>query len=194
MPSKHCETIPDNAEQLQKYLVAAVDVVQKRTWRKKYNNGFHVRKFYLVSDINVVEPRFLGDVTIWEYLYYANNRSLLYDQLKRHSLNTKLKFLAAKYLISSEATIPEEQLRVFADLRNQLSHNGWLPIQNPRSPFQSLDVRGCHDYMNLFHALTQALVLKAIGVDSIEKMKVRNVGEHLLELLDKGKVAHYHRT
>lgn len=186
--AKHCEMVSSNSTELKAHLETAIAEIQKSEWQRKYDNGFHVRAFYNASDIFVMEPRFLADVTIWEYLYYCNNRSMPYDTLTGVSLNTKINYLVKEYLVDSLSSIPEERLRIFSDIRNQLSHNGKLPIENPRSAFQHLGWSGCREYLRLFKRLTQVLVLKTMGVDALDRLRVFDVRSHLEELLRTGAI------
>lgn len=186
---KHCETVSKNSNELKAHLEIAIEEIMKNEWQKKYDNGFHIRAFYNAANILVVEPRFLADVTIWEYLFYCNNKSMTYDDLKRKSLNTKINYLVKQYLVDNNSSIPEERLRVFSDLRNQLSHSGKLPIENPKSPFQKIGWHGCEQYLLLFKWLTQALVLKTIKIDAIGQMSTLSVQYFLEELLRNGEIA-----
>jgi hypothetical protein len=192
-PSKHCEMVSKDSQQLETHLEFAISSVQKKDWQQKYDNGFHIRQFYNASDIFVTEPRFLADVTIWEYLYYCNNRSKTYKTLKTVSLNTKINFLIKNYSLSNLSSIQEERLRIFSDIRNQLSHSGKLPIENPKSPFQDLGWSGCKRYMKLFRHLTQVLVLKTLGINAIDALEVFDVKAHFEELLQNGTVDHYEK-
>ena len=186
--AKHCEIISKNSTELKTHLKTAITEIFKSEWQEKYDNGFHVRAFYNASNIFFTEPRFLEDVTIWEYLYYCNNRSVSYDALTRISLNTKINYLVKKYLVSSVSSIPEERLRIFSDIRNQLSHSGKLPIENPKSPFQYLDWDECKKYLELFRHLTQVLVFKTIGLDTFDQLRVFDVQSCLEELLRTGAI------
>jgi hypothetical protein len=132
---KHCQMVSKNSTELSGHVEIAITNISNRAWQKKYDDGFHIKAFYNGSDILVVEPRFLADVTIWEYLYYCNNKNMTYDELKNVALNSKINYLVKEYMINSSSSIQEEQLRIFSDLRNQLSHSGKLPIENPKSPF-----------------------------------------------------------
>lgn len=185
----HCEMVSRNSTELKTHLETAITEILKSEWQRKYDNGSHVRAFYHASVIFVAEPRFLADVTIWEYLYYCNNRSMSYGTLQGVSLNTKINYLVKEYLVDSVASISEERLRIFSDLRNQLSHSGKLPIENPRSPFQHLGWSGCRDYLRLFKRLTQVLVLKTMGLDAFDQLRVLNVKSHLEELLRTGAIS-----
>lgn len=185
---KHCEMVSRNSTELKAHLETAITEIRKSEWQRKYDNGFHVRAFYNASDIFVTEPRFLADVTIWEYLYYCNNRSMSYDTLQRVRLNTKINYLVKEYLVHSVASIPEERLRIFRDIRNQLTHSGKLPIENPKSPFQRLGWSGCGEYLRLFSHLTQVLVLKTMGIDAFDQLRVFDVRSLLEELLRTGAV------
>jgi len=190
---KHCECVSRNSDELQKHLSIATPSILARDWQEKYENGFHVRSFYNASNIFVAEPRFLADMAIWEYLYHRYHRNLSYDSLNKRTLNTKINFLVKEYLLPSLTSLPEERLRIFSDMRNQLSHNGKLPIQNPRSPFIGLGWIGCRKYLKLFNRLTQVLILKTLGVDCFDQLRVFNTKDHLDELVSNGSVAHYQR-
>jgi hypothetical protein len=190
-PGKHCEMVSKNSTELKTHLEIAISNIQQKDWQQKYDNGFHVRQFYGASDIFVAEPRFLADVTIWEYLYYCNHRSMVYSTLCNVSLNTKIRFLIKEYSLSNISSLPETRLRIFSDIRNQLSHNGKLPIENPKSPFQSLGWSGCKRYMQLFKHLTQVLVLKTMGIDALDELDAFDVRSNLEELVQKGSVSAY---
>jgi hypothetical protein len=187
--AKHCEMVSRNSTELNAHLESAIAQIQRSEWQRKYDNGFHVRAFYNASDIFVVEPRFLADITIWEYLYYCNNRDMSYDTLRAVSLNTKINYLVKEYLMDGISSIPEERLRIFPDIRNQLSHNGKLPIENPKSPFKHLGWNGCREYLKLFKHLTQVLVLKTMEIDALDQLRVFDVRPHLEELLTTGAIS-----
>jgi hypothetical protein len=186
--AKHCEMVSRNSTELNAHLETAIAQIRESEWQRKYDNGFHVRAFYNASDIFVAEPRFLADVTIWEYLYYCNNRGMSYDTLRRVSLNTKINYLVKEYLVDNVSSIPEERLRIFSDIRHQLSHNGKLPIENPKSPFKHLGWNGCREYLKLFKRLTQVLVLKTMEIDAFDQLRVFDVRSHLEELLRVGAI------
>lgn len=189
--AKHCEIISMNSTELEGYLNTAVPEILNPAWQRKYHNGFHVRKFYNSSDIFVWEPRFLADITIWEYLYFCDHRDMPYGRLLSVTLNTKVNHLIKTYLLTTVSTIPEEQLRIFSDLRHQLSHSGKLPIQHPSSPHRNLGWEATKKYMALFRRLTQVLVLKTIGIDALNRLDVLMVKTHLNELLTSGSVSSY---
>jgi len=186
--AKHCEIVSRNSTELNAHLETAIAQIRESEWQRKYDNGFHVRAFYNASDIFVAEPRFLADVTIWEYLYYCNNRGMSYDTLRSVSLNTKINYLVKEYLVDNVSSIPEKCLRIFSDIRHQLSHNGKLPIENPKSPFKHLGWNGCREYLKLFKRLTQVLVLKTMEIDAFDQLRVFDVRSHLEELLRIGAV------
>lgn len=189
--AKHCEIISKNSIQLKTHLELAISKITKDDWQQKYENGFHVIKFYNASNITIAEPRFLADVTIWEFLYHRNNSHLSYDQMRRISLNTKINDLVKKCFLNNDPSIPEDRFRIFSDIRNQLSHNGKFEIQNPRSPFRNLGWIGLRHYIDLFKRLTQVLVLKTMGIDSIDQMSIFSVRQHFEELYQHGHIRHY---
>lgn len=185
----HCEEVARDSASLRDYLAVAIPEILGRDWQRRFVDGFHVRTFYNFSDITNAEARYLADITIWEFLYYCENKTILtYDQLVRKSLNAKLNFLLKTYLIPSHKKIRHNQLDVFVHLRNQLSHNGKLPIENPKSRFRTLNWNGCKAYMDLFKRLTQALVLKTLNIDARKTLGMTE----LKELLAKGEVHNYH--
>jgi hypothetical protein len=188
---KHCAMIAFNSEELETCLEPAVMKLQSDEWRHRYENGFHIRMFYNSSNVPVSEPRFLANVTIWEYLFYCDHRDWPYDKLASVSLDTKIRYLAEHYMLPEAGTAPEGQFRAFCDIRNQLSHSGRLPIENPKSPFQSLGWNGCKRYMRLFTYLTQALVLQTLGIDALDELHVFGARDHLEELVANGFVQHY---
>ena len=114
---------------------------------------------------------------------------MTYDKLICISLNTKINYLVKQYLVDNISSIPEERLRVFSDLRNQLSHYGKLPIENPKSMFQKMGWHGCEKYLLFFKRLTQALVLQTIKIDAIKQMNTLSIQNLLEELLRNGKIA-----
>lgn len=131
---KHCECVSRNSHELQEHLFLATPSILARDWQEKYENGFHVRSFYNASNIFVEEPRFLSSMAIWEYLYHRNHRNLPYDSLNRRTLNTKINFLVKEYLLPSQTSLPEERLRIFSDMRNQLSHNRQIANSKSKVP------------------------------------------------------------
>lgn len=167
--AKHCKCVANNSDELSDYLRAAIAVVRTEDWRKKFDNGFHVKAFHVLSNTLTLELRFLGSVSIWEYLYYCNHRSKTYKRLTNTTLNTKLNFLVRHYLSKNNLSLPEERLRLFSDMRNQFSHNGRLPIQNPKSPYRTMTFDDCKRHIDLFQDMTQALVLSTMGIDAVEK-------------------------
>jgi hypothetical protein len=185
----YCESIAKDSSELKRYLDIAIDQLQKKEWQERFLDGFHVMMFYNISDITNTESRYLGDITVWEFLYYCSKRHVLtYDQLVCESLNTKINFLVKTYLLPSARRIHQDRFDVFTHLRNQLAHNGKLPIQNPKSKFGTLDWNGCKQYMNLFKLLIQAVVLKTLGIDAIGHLG----RDELEELVKRGRVSHYH--
>jgi len=190
VPSKHCHRVANNSNKLKSYLEKATSKIQDTEWQQKYDNGFHIISFYNASNVYVKEPRFLADVTIWEYLYYCNN-PINYDEPQRVSLNTKINFLVKEYILPAISSIPEEKLRIFSDLRNQLSQNGKFPITNPNSRFSQLNNNSLDQYMRLFKHLTQILVLRTLGIDSIDEISsddTPSVRSDLEELINNGEI------
>ena len=185
---KHCEMVAKNSEYLKTYLEIALRHLSAPIWQTTYEDGFHLKMFYNASNIYVIEPRFLADITIWEYLYYRENTHFTYRQLNSVTLNTKIKYLISKFLLNTEAVFPEERFRIFSDLRNQLSHSGKLPIKNPNSLFNNLGWIGCENYLKLFNRLTQALVLKTLGIESLDHMSAFSVRTFLEELTRESRV------
>ena len=116
--SKHCERVSKNSKELRKNLEAIVSEVQKNYWQQRYDNGYHIKQFYHAGNIYIGEPRFLADITIWEYLYYCDHRTQPYEWFNRITLNTKINHLVKNYLLDTPSQMPEEQLRIFSDMRN----------------------------------------------------------------------------
>jgi hypothetical protein len=186
---KNCERVSKNSKELKQLLEIIIWEIQKSSWLQKYDGGYHIKNFYHAGNIYIGEPRFLADITIWEFLYYCDHRTQPYEWFNSITLNTKINYLVKKYLLNTPSAIPEERLKIFSDMRNQLSHHGKLPIQNPKSPFKNLGFIGCHNYWQLFMKLTQALVFKTLGIDIIDKLNVRG---HLDELIIRGSVQTFH--
>lgn len=189
--AKHCSMIALNSRELQEYLEIVIPPIKNTVWQNKYDNGFHLRMFYNSANIFVEEHRFLANISIWEYLYYCDNKKKTFKEIEDVSLNGKIYFLVKKYILNGKLKIQQEKLRIFSDLRNQLSHNGKLPIQNPRSRFRNLGHIGCGYYIRMFQLLTQTLILKTIGIDAIDKLHLFNIRDHLDELSKKGFVSHF---
>lgn len=189
--SKHCSMISVNSTELQRDLEVAVSEIKNIDWQQKYDNGFHIVMFYNGTNVFVQEHRFLANMAIWEYLFYCDNRNKSYDYIENTSLNAKICFLVKKYFLHKKNKVRQENLRIFSDLRNQLSHSGKLPIKNPKSRYQKLSYIGCGKFMELFQHLTQVLVLKTVSIEALDKLNLFNVGEHLTELLKTGTVSHY---
>jgi len=189
--SKNCDVIVRDSRELEKYLNIAVNEILKPEWQAKYENGFHLKSFYNATDIFVYEPRFLAYVTIWEYLYRRDHQGKSYDDMSCISFSTKLNHLLSTYILSGKKKIPEERFRVFSDLRNQLSHNGTLPIENPRSPLAGSSSEECDGYLPFFERLTQVLVLKTIGMDVSVSLDRCGIKQEWDELSRTGKIRNY---
>ncbi|MFH1798046.1 MAG: hypothetical protein ABH844_01705 [Candidatus Omnitrophota bacterium] len=189
--SKHCSIIALNSEELLEYLKIAIPLIKDSVWQDKYDSGFHLNMFYNNSNIFVEESGFLANISLWEHLYYRNHKDKSFEDIKNCSLDGKIHFLIKEYFLKDECKIEQNNLRIFSDIRNQLSHNGKLPIQNPKSPFLKLGYAGCEHYVKMFGRLTHVLVLKTLGIDAIGKLHVFGVKAHLDELVKEGFVSHF---
>lgn len=189
--ANHCSMVALNSKELEQYLAIAIPRMKDAVWQNRYDNGFHLNMFYNASNIFVTEHRYLAYISIWEYLFYCDFRNKPYAYFVKRSLLSKLNFLVKKYFVKKGSKIGDFKLKIFPDLRNQLSHNGKLPIQNPKSQFRKLGYIGCAYYMNMFERMTQILVLKTIGIDAVKKMDIFNVIDHLDDVIKKGFVPHF---
>lgn len=189
--AKHCSMIATDSQELKKYLEIVIPKIIDPIWQKKYDSGFHLRMFYNSANIFIEEFRFLANISIWEYLFYCDYKDKTFEYIEKFSLNSKIYLIIKNYFYNNKIKVKEEKFRIFSDLRNQLSHNGKLPIQNPKSPFRKIGHVGCGHYMKFFQYLTQALVLKTIGIDAIDKLRLFDIKKHLEELVVKGSVSHF---
>ena len=170
---------------------AAILLIEKVKWQNKYDNGFHVRMLYNAANIFIEEHRFLAYVSIWEYLFYCDHRKKPFKYFNNIYLNEKIQYLINNYFLKDQSNFSWKRIRIFSDIRNQISHNGKFPISNPDSPFKDLGNDGCGHYMRLFERLTQLLVLKTLGIQAIGKLDIFNVKDHFNELLQKGYIQVY---
>ena len=89
-----------------------------------------------------------------------------------------------------------ETKSIFHVLRNQLAHSGKLPIDRnyaetwmTQIPWeQNGTIKGICDYLKFFDRLTQIIVLKTLGIEGEESLRVFNFPDQLDSFLSTGKI------
>lgn len=181
--SNYLKCLQHSSADLEKLFPTIFNNLYAKNLQQKYDNWFHLRMLYNHSNILVEEPRFLAMVCIWEYIYYCHNDhhrggNKNYEQIKHTPLIDKIYHLTKKYKLGN-MKIKIEKLNIFTDLRNELNHNGRLPIKDPKSRFRNITNEDWSDYINIFTYLTQILVFKTLGVDLISSLEHQRFNEIL---------------
>lgn len=175
-------SLVDRSAEIPSLLNPSIDCLRNIDWQSTYDFGFHLRIFYANSSVKHLELMYLSDVTIWEFIYYCRNRNKTYDKMTKTKLSYKIAALVSSLLLKGDVdyTRTNDHFRIFSDLRNQLSHNGKLPIQNPRSPAYEKTFEFCEKHVMLFRIMTHVLIFSTLGVDLSKRLFERNDFQTLL--------------
>jgi len=192
----HLEYISKDANQCKQHLDVAVIRIKVATWQKQFDNGFHFRMLLNHANILNAESRFLSMVVIWEWLYpHLKNPSGATPNDESNNLLEIFSFILKTYWPTKfNATL--ERKNIFHALRNQLAHSGKLPIDRSYAETWMTQIpwerngttKGISDYLKFFDRLTQIVVLKTIGIDGEDSLRVFSFPEHLDSFLDTGKI------
>lgn len=196
--SNHSTVVSRTSQELSNDLNIAIQKVNDAHWRNVYRDGFHVVMFRNNVNILVAESRFLSNMIIWEFLY-----SCFYQE--SDNLHEIIRGILYKYWpqllnqqIFQSRRVNGQSKNIFYVLRNQVAHNGRLPIDRnyaelwmkmiPVSTNRGQVGDGLMDYLDFFNKLTQAIVLKTLGVDIEHRMDVWNFYDKLRKFLTTGKL------
>ena len=158
------------------YLSTAVAKVLSSDWQKQFENGFHLVMLRNHSRIHTLEPQFLSNCIIWEWLYphLKNPNGASYvdesDNLREIMAEVLKYFWPEK--VNTEI-FNKKSRTIFDVLRNQLAHSGRLPIDRPYAEDWMKNLpweEEVEDYLRFFNALTQIIVLKTLGIDAEDKI------------------------
>lgn len=173
-----------------------IPVIKDSVWQKKFLNGFHLRALYNHANIFSLEGRFLLNCTLWEWLYAR------IAGVESNSLLKVIKYLLALYFPGkyNPTAFDNKGDNVLFCLRNQLAHNGNLPIDRPYAaawvqaiPIDYLITSGIYipgitDYISFFDRLITVLVFKTIGVDFSMRYEAFGFYGKLEKYLSTGKI------
>ncbi len=197
--ANHLRMVSHDKRQLAEDCSDAIGMLQDQAWCAKFKNGFHIRMLLNSSNVGNSESRVLAYFVIWEFLYTrifqkeSNNLHEIVAKLLEHfwpgAINKTI------FLTHKENGLSKNILYV---LRNQLAHNGQLPIDRPyaepwmkllpvSSPYASLDW-GVDEYMRFFEDLTEVIVFKTLGMNTEDRLAVWDFATHLQLFLSTGRV------
>lgn len=192
----HLEYISKDAGQCKQHLDIAVNKIKDALWQKQFDNGFHLRTLLNHANILNAESRFISMVVIWEWLYpHLKNPNGTTPNDESNNLLEIFSFILKTYWPTKFNVILDTK-NILHSLRNQLAHSGKLPIDRSYAETWMTQIpwegngtsRGISDYLKFFDRLTQVLVLKTIGIDGEESLRVFNFPEQLDSFLSTGKV------
>lgn len=178
--------LASNSTDLQKHLQPAVAKLAEEAWRRRHDGGFHILLLLAASNVVHKELRFLGYITIWEYLFFCHHRNLSEQQLKDKPLEQKLDYLTREFhLADRQYKSQVEKLGLFSRLRHQVAHGGILRTASLPGALQGVSPSLCLKYIDLFNRVTENLVLATLDIKSTSESWALN------ELLRYGSVAGY---
>lgn len=166
-------------------------------WQEKYLNGFHLRALYNHMSVTNIESRFLQHITLWEWLYARING------IESDKLYEIIRFLL-KYFFSTEyndVAFLNRADNVAYCLRNQLAHNGMLPVDRPYASDWVKDIKfetevtrnrvvyGLRDYFSFFDHLTYTLVFKTVDLDLTSRFDTFGFSQKLSNYLRSGRIS-----
>lgn len=192
----HLEYISKDAGQCKQHLDIAINKSKDTAWQKQFDNGFHLRTLLNHANILNAESRFISMVVIWEWLYpHMKNPNGAASSDESSNLLEIFAFILKQYW-SSKFNAALENNNIFHVLRNQLAHSGKLPIDRSYAETWMTQIpwernstsKGISDYLKFFDRLTQILVLKTVGIDGEESLRVFNFPEQLDSFLSTGKI------
>ncbi|MBI2047893.1 MAG: hypothetical protein HYT27_02025 [Parcubacteria group bacterium] len=190
------EYISKNASECKQHLDIAINKIKDSAWQRQFDNGFHLRALLNHANIINAESRFLSMVVVWEWLYpHLKNPNGATSSDESNNLLNIFAYILKQYWPSRlNATL--ENNNIFHVLRNQLAHSGKLPIDRSYAEDWMTQILwdgngtagGINDYLRFFDRLTQIVVLKTIGIDGEENLRVFNFPEQLDSFLSTGKI------
>lgn len=192
----HLEYISKNAEQCKRHLDVAVSKLTDTSWQKQFENGFHLLMLLNHANILNTESRFLSMVVIWEWLYpHFKNPNGATPNDESNNLLKVFSFILKQFW-PSQFNASLERSNIYHVLRNQLAHSGKLPINRKYAESWMTTIlwdyqdgtKGIRDYLNFFDHLTQIVVLKTIGIDAEDSLKVFDFPKQLNSFLISGRI------
>lgn len=185
------EYISQNAEECKLHMEIAAAKLKDPLWQKQFDNGFHLRMLLNYANIFIAESRFLDMVVIWEWLYpHLKNPQGATPNDESDKLREIFSFILEKYWPQNfNASL--KQSNIFHVLRNQLAHSGKIPINRSYAEPWMTQIpweKGIEKYLRFFDHLTQIVVLKTLGIDGENSLKVFNFPEKLELFLETGKI------
>lgn len=198
-PTNHLRVVSHNGAELVDDTTLIFAKLRDANWCQQYNFGFQIRMLFNTSNIVVVEQRFLANYVIWEYLYA---RIFGREENNLHIITKALLELYWPNLVNQQIfashRINNLSSNIFYVLRNQLAHNGRLPIDRqyaeqwmkalPEARQYGTVDPGVHEYMEFFQDFTQVLVFKTLGLDIEARLSLWNFQEHLQMFLSTGRL------
>ena len=183
---------------IEDYFQKAIISLTDPTWKKQYDNGFHLKMLYNFANITGIESRFLANVIIWEWMYphlKNPNGATIHDE-ERKGLMRFIEFILNENFPSKTFDFDKKDkeknsMNVFYIIRNQLTHSGRLPInrKDAQKWMKKLSIPDIYSHMEFFNQLTQVIVLKTLNIDVEEIFKKNFDLDYVLETgsLIKGK-------
>lgn len=193
----HLEYISKDAGECKQHLDTAVGKLKDATWQKQYDNGFHLSMLLNHANILNSESRFLSMVTIWEWLYpHLKNPIQATSNDESENLHEVFSFILKNFwpneadsTIFTNGRVGGVSKNVFYVLRNQLTHSGRLPIDRSYAEQWMKNLgRGDSRYLKFFDRLTQIVVLKTLGIEGGDSLKVCDFPRQLDLFLKTGKI------
>ena len=180
----HLEQVSASPEQLSSDISAAVSCIRSVTWQQKYLSGFHLRMICHAANVLNMETRFLAMFVLWEWLYVR-----LTGEEKEFSLSKIMAHILIDFWPSTNSSIFDAKANnIMQTLRNQLAHNGLLPISNRGDPWMRAVSKQdlLKKYIPFFVRLTQIVVLKTIGLQC--ESRIPGFTSELKAFLSTGKL------
>lgn len=174
-------------------MILAVNKLLNPLWQRQFNDGFHLRMLANNANIFISESRFLNMVTIWEWLYpHLKNKYGATSDDESRDLTEIFNFVLEKYWPQYfNCSLFKQSKNIFYVLRNQLAHSGKMPIDRKYAEEWMKQIpweNGINQYLRFFDHLTQIVVLKTLGIDGENSLKVFNFQEKLELFLKTGKI------
>ncbi len=158
----HLDQISKFPEQLGSDLDAAIGYIKSPTWQDKYLRGFHLRVIFHAANVLNTETRFLAFFVPWEWLY-----ARLTGKDKENNLRVIISYILRQFWPNTNASIFNGHANnILQILRNQIAHNGMLPIMNRGDSWMRNIAKAdlLERYIPFFIRLTQVVVFKTIGL------------------------------
>lgn len=193
----HLEYISKDAEQCKQHLDIAVTRLKDPAWQTQFDNGFHLLMLLNHANILNSESRFLSMTIIWEWLYpHLKNPEGATSSDESDNLHEVFTFVLNKFwstkinnTIFTNGRVERLSKNIFYVLRNQLAHSGRLPIDRDYAEAWMKNLgRDDYKYLKFFDRLTQILVLKTLGIDGEDSLKLFNFPTQLDSFLTTGQI------